>query len=274
MTVYGLEVRLSFRGFENDRDDRRAVFADARPEACFGAGVVEATRARWREAVGRWAGGGCGGGEGGGEEEGRVSLRPDVWSYWVEMRGLALDPELPGLRIDYGKREISFDWRRMLDEFFGEEAYARRCLEELETLDEKLEKDAVADAGERQESSGQIHMSGQGKTWHSELIGDGLLNPRRGLKELEHRAYVAARRQRTKKWYERQRRNEELQDDNWLSIRDDPLPDGVRDAAEHDRVLEMLRRREDLAKDVSICDNANEVRAVYRWNPEHDSINL
>ncbi|KAL1627443.1 hypothetical protein SLS54_002368 [Diplodia seriata] len=63
-----------------------------------------------------------------------VSLRPEAWRYWVEIRGLALDPELPELRVDYEKREISFDWRRMLDEFFGEEAYARRRLEEMVRL--------------------------------------------------------------------------------------------------------------------------------------------
>lgn len=52
----------------------------------------------------------------------------------------------------------------------------------------------------------------------------------------------------------------------------EPSPSNVPRAS--DKVSEMLKLREDLAKDVSICDNANEVRAVYRWNPEHDNIGI
>lgn len=121
---------------------RRAVFRDERPAECFGEGVLEETMVQWREAVGRWAVPGSGDGDGGADEakggeegarkkergKGYVSLRPEAWRYWVQIRGLALDPELPDLRIDYEKREISFDWRRMLDELFGEEAYARRLM--------------------------------------------------------------------------------------------------------------------------------------------------
>lgn len=87
------------------------------------------------------------------------------------------------------------------------------------------------------------------------------------MNESEYSAYVAARRQRIKRWY-----NKRHQD----PPQNDASPNGAhhRVAEEHDRVLEMLKLREDLAKDVSICDNANEVRAVYRWNPEHDGIDL
>ncbi|KAB2571429.1 hypothetical protein DBV05_g9910 [Lasiodiplodia theobromae] len=159
-TVYDLEVPMGFVGFEDDDEGeggggrgggvegggsmagRRAVFRDERPAECFGEGVLEETMVQWKEAVGRWAVPGSGDGDGGADEakggeegarkkergKGYVSLRPEAWRYWVQIRGLALDPELPDLRIDYEKREISFDWRRMLDELFGEEAYARRLM--------------------------------------------------------------------------------------------------------------------------------------------------
>lgn len=125
-TVYGLEVWLGFVGFE-DEECSRAVFRDGRAEGGFAVGVLEATRRRWREVVEEASVAE----DGSGGDDDAVVLRPEAWSYWVEMRGLALDPELPGLRIDYERREVSFDWRRMLDGFFAEEAYARRRLEEL-----------------------------------------------------------------------------------------------------------------------------------------------
>lgn len=165
VTVYGLEVVLRFVGFEEEGEEderdggggggegregrrerrrggdgawmsRRAIFRDVRPEACFGAGVLDVTKARWREAVEGWSvGGGDSAATGvpadpSGKGKVPVMLHPQAWGYWVEMRGLALDPELPDLRIDYERREISFDWRRMLDEFFGEETYAIRRLGE------------------------------------------------------------------------------------------------------------------------------------------------
>lgn len=169
VTVYELEVVLRFVGFEDedgemgasggggDREEgaggiwgsRRAVFRDVRPEECFGAGVLEATKARWRDALENWSVGAAPGtvsatiehaadelGLDGGRNDRKlpVTLHPEACGHWVEIRGLALDPELPDLRVDYEQREISFDWRRMLDEYFGEEAYARRRLEELVRL--------------------------------------------------------------------------------------------------------------------------------------------
>ncbi|KAL1641836.1 hypothetical protein SLS58_005878 [Diplodia intermedia] len=199
-----------------------------------------------------------------------VSLRPEAWRYWVEIRGLALDPELPELRVDYEKREISFDWRRMLDEFFGEEAYARRRLEEMETLNGiQIGRGLEGDAGAKVSSWEVTHVPEEGMIRDGELNGDTLLDTRRGVEEPETEAYLAARRQRIKKWYKK--RNAQGLRDGEGSTSEAVLSS---DGAERERVLEMLRLREDLAKDVSICDNANEVRAVYRWNPEHDSISL
>lgn len=106
------------------------------------------------------------------------------------------------------------------------------------------------------------------------LDGDTLLATQRDVEEEpETEAYLAARRQRIKKWYKQRDARGRLRDGDW-STSEGVLPPSDDAAAERARVLEMLRLREDLAKDVSICDNANEVRAVYRWNPEHDSISL
>lgn len=91
---------------------------------------------------------------------------------------------------------------------------------------------------------------------------------RRDTEEPETRAYLAARRQRIEKWYKKRHGRGDWSTSEVAAA----LPS--EDADGPDRVVEMLRLREDLAKDVSLCDNAKEIRMVYRWNPEHDSIRL
>lgn len=295
---------------------RRAVFRDERPAECFGERVLEETMVQWKEAVGRWAVPGSGDGDGdgdmdeakgGGEDgahrkkergKGYVSLRPEALRYWVQLRGLALDPELPDLRIDYEKREISFDWRRMLDELFGEEAYARRLmvrpsgpplaasvvylarcrgrLKPCSTIkaDRKQEtQDEVETSRELKDDAGRKPFSGDDGT---HIPKEGMLcdgdsdgcTLRRDAEEPETRAYLAARRQRIEKWYKKRHGR-----GDW-STSEAAAALLSEDADGPDRVVEMLRMREDLAKNVSLCDNAKEIRVVYRWNPEHDSIRL
>ncbi|OJD30744.1 uncharacterized protein BKCO1_560006 [Diplodia corticola] len=317
-TVYAVEVVMRCVGFEGGEEEedggeggkRRAVFRDVRPAECFGAGVLEATRARWREAVESWRGDDGDDGEGsssafqevehadddddddddaptteGKEKKARVkkknkskytSLRPEAWRYWVEIRGLALDPELPDLRVDYEKMEISFDWRRMLDEFFGEEAYARRRLADMEALDNtRIEKELEGDAGAMASSCDGTHVPEKQTIRDGDVDGGTLLDKRRDVvEEPETEAYLAARRQRIKKWYRKRNGQRRLGDGDWSMSEEAVPPSSDDSAAERERVLEMLKLREDLAKDVSICDNADEVRAVYRWNTEHDGIDL
>ncbi|KAK0640135.1 hypothetical protein DIS24_g9649, partial [Lasiodiplodia hormozganensis] len=303
-TVYDLEVPMGFVGFEDDEDGdeeargrrggagggsiagRRAVFRDERPVERFGEGVLEETMVQWKEAVGRWAVPGSGDGDGdeakGGEDgsrkkerKGYVSLRPEAWRYWVQIRGLALDPELPDLRIDYEKREISFDWRRMLDELFGEEAYARRLMmpRQIEADGKSETQDEVETSRELEDDAGRMLFSGDDGTHIPKegMICDGDSDGctlRRDAEEPETRAYLAARRQRIEKWYKKRHGRGDWSTSEAAAA----LPS--EDADGPDRVVEMLRLREDLAKDVSLCDNAKEIRMVYRWNTEHDSIRL
>lgn len=124
------------------------------------------------------------------------------------------------------------------------------------------------------ESLSQTRIPEKEIACEGELIGDVLLNPRRDVEELDHDAYLAARQQRVKRWHRRQKRTRMSDVVPDSSSGNDISTNGVQRASEHERVLEMLRLREDLAKDVSICDDANEVRAVYRWNPEHDGISI
>lgn len=64
----------------------------------------------------------------GGKDEGARADRGrfDVPPYTITVRHDVNDTELPGLKVDYEKREISFDWRRMYSVFFREAEHMKR----------------------------------------------------------------------------------------------------------------------------------------------------
>ena len=64
----------------------------------------------------------------GGKDEGARADRArfDVPPYTITVRHDVNNTELPGLKVDYEKREISFDWRRMYSVFFHEAEHMKR----------------------------------------------------------------------------------------------------------------------------------------------------
>jgi len=75
--------------------------------------------------------------------------RTDQPPYSIRVRRDMNDTEIPGLEIDYEKREISFDWRGMYNMFYREENYVDRNIKELATQarTEALDLKAMMDTG-------------------------------------------------------------------------------------------------------------------------------
>ncbi|KAF2816159.1 uncharacterized protein BDZ99DRAFT_566020 [Mytilinidion resinicola] len=61
------------------------------------------------------------------KELGRVDQPP----YMIRVRRDLNDTEIPGLEIDYEKREVSFDWRAMYSMFFREEEYVENKIKKM-----------------------------------------------------------------------------------------------------------------------------------------------
>ena len=64
----------------------------------------------------------------------RQTGRFDVQLYTITVRHNVNNTEPPGLQVDYEKREISFDWRRMYSLFFREAEHMKRLWVPLVTL--------------------------------------------------------------------------------------------------------------------------------------------
>ncbi|KAH7057252.1 hypothetical protein B0J12DRAFT_738049 [Macrophomina phaseolina] len=181
-----LKLVLAFdRLAEGDRG--RAVFRDAKVDAKVrGRGVEEALVERWKDAMRLYRGGGDG--------DGRIDLPP----YTVAVRQVVNDSELPGLEVDYERREVSFDWRGMFDMLFGEEMYAMR----LNYATRKLPGGSKAN-----------DIQGMIKTGKIELFS-GISQMMRVISERERLAYRDARRVRIKRWYKKHE-NHELRKDHF-----------------------------------------------------------
>lgn len=62
----------------------------------------------------------------GSNKSGRFELTPHI----IKLRGVVNDTELPRLVVDYEAREVSFDWKLMLDKLFNEETLVEKLLQE------------------------------------------------------------------------------------------------------------------------------------------------
>ncbi|KAF2091050.1 hypothetical protein K490DRAFT_62381 [Saccharata proteae CBS 121410] len=99
-----LQLAFEFKGWE-DADRTRAVFRDLYTydeKKIWPEHVVKILIKKWKKLMGYEA---C----------------ADVPCYVIQVARLINDTEIPDLEFNYEKREISFDWIGMLDEFFLEE---------------------------------------------------------------------------------------------------------------------------------------------------------
>ncbi|KAK0661396.1 hypothetical protein DIS24_g2656 [Lasiodiplodia hormozganensis] len=182
-----LGLTLEFDRLSEDRT--RAIFSNKNAiEDDDGDGEEEeeierALTARWRSAMMLYQGNGDG-------------CRNDLPPYTIAVRQIVNDTELPGLEIDYEKREMSFDWRAMFDKLFGEEAYAMK-------LNSQLRGDA--------EQSKATEVQKSIKAGATELF-HGISQMMRIVAERERLAYRDARRLRIRRWYKKHENYELSQD--------------------------------------------------------------
>jgi hypothetical protein len=107
------EVPVTFDRLGKREEKETAWFRDKRttPEICECSGIrprplatlkkhCDRTMRRWEEHV--------------------HAYRPEMPNYTINIQGCVNDTELPGLAIDIDKREVRFEWRKMLHLFYRE----------------------------------------------------------------------------------------------------------------------------------------------------------
>ncbi|GME65408.1 hypothetical protein GTA08_BOTSDO02129 [Neofusicoccum parvum] len=186
-------LALALRFARLSKDRARAVFADATPEERLrDRGVYDALLARWRDAMRLYQGDGNG-------------CRNDLPPYTVAVRQIVNDTELPGLEIDYERREISFDWRAMFDMFFGEEQHAMNLNYEARVSRRAplAMADRATDVFKRKPGGSKANeIQAMIKTGQVELF-NGISRMMRIIAERERIAYRDARRLRIRRWYKK-----------------------------------------------------------------------
>lgn len=187
-----LSLVLQFDRLSEDRT--RVVFKDQTSEERLKQrGVYDALLVRWRDAMRLYQGDGDG-------------SRNDLPPYTIAVRQIVNDTELPGLEIDYEKREMSFDWRAMFDMLFGEERYAMKLNYDarVSRVDPpKSTELGPADNRKNQPGGSKANdIQGMIKTGQIELF-TGISQMMRMISERERLAYRDARRLRIRRWYKK-----------------------------------------------------------------------
>ncbi|KAF2140231.1 uncharacterized protein K452DRAFT_359889 [Aplosporella prunicola CBS 121167] len=95
----------------------RAVFKDIRSETWLRdhGYPFDQFMAKWKKEMNNYTG-----------LDDDLPLLPEETPWMIINRILVHDSGLPGLRVDYDSREISFEWCGMFDKFYGEELFARQ----------------------------------------------------------------------------------------------------------------------------------------------------